>query len=95
MLSVGLRELKNRLAEYIRRVRSGEHVLITDRGAVVAELRPPGQGVDTSHPGLIALAHSGQATLGGDNDPTLYPTLPSLAPDGTAARLIARERAEK
>jgi len=44
--SVGLRDLKNRLSEYVREVRSGEAVLVTDRGEVVAELIPPGQGAD-------------------------------------------------
>ena len=42
MKTVGLRELKNRLAAYIREVRAGEGVLVTDRGEVVAELVPPG-----------------------------------------------------
>lgn len=46
MKSVGLRELKNRLSEYVREVRSGEAVLVTDRGEVVAELIAPGQGND-------------------------------------------------
>jgi len=31
-------ELKNRLSEYVRMVRSGAHVQVTDRGQVVAEL---------------------------------------------------------
>jgi prevent-host-death family protein len=44
MKSVGVRELKNRLSEYLRDVRAGERVLVTDRGEVVAELAPPGQG---------------------------------------------------
>jgi prevent-host-death family protein len=38
MKSVGIRELKTRLSEYLRRVRSGETVLITDRGKVAAQL---------------------------------------------------------
>ena len=41
MSSVGIRELKNRLSEYVRRVRRGEEFLVTDRGRVVAELRQP------------------------------------------------------
>jgi prevent-host-death family protein len=41
MQQVGLRELKNRLSEYVRLVREGEHVQVTDRGQVVAELVPP------------------------------------------------------
>ena len=47
MKTVGLRELKNRLSEYIRQVRSGEGVLVTDRGQVVAELAPPDTHVPT------------------------------------------------
>jgi prevent-host-death family protein len=46
MRTVGLRELQNRLSEYVREVRSGESVLVTDRGEVVAELIPPGKGID-------------------------------------------------
>ncbi|MHB8382211.1 MAG: type II toxin-antitoxin system Phd/YefM family antitoxin [Candidatus Binataceae bacterium] len=38
--SVGVKQLKSRLSEYLRIVRSGETVLVTDRGEVVAELRP-------------------------------------------------------
>lgn len=41
MRVVGIKVLKNRLSEYIRLVRDGEVVLVTDRDRVVAELRPP------------------------------------------------------
>lgn len=37
---VGARELKTRLGTYLRRVRSGRTVLVTDRGEPIAELRP-------------------------------------------------------
>jgi len=37
---VGIRELKTRLGGYLRRVREGRTVVITDRGQPVAELRP-------------------------------------------------------
>jgi len=43
---VGTRELKNKLSEYIRRVKKGQTVVITERGAVVAELNPPRQTVE-------------------------------------------------
>ena len=39
--TMGVRELKNRLSEVVRAVKAGEHVLVTDRGTVVAELVPP------------------------------------------------------
>ena len=41
MRAVGIKSLKNRLSEYIRLVRAGETVLVTDRDQVVAELVPP------------------------------------------------------
>ena len=44
MRSVGLKVLKNRLAEYVRIAAAGEVVLVTDRDRVVAELRPPAEG---------------------------------------------------
>lgn len=42
MKTAGIRELKAHLSSYVRDVERGEVVLITDRGRVVAEIRPPG-----------------------------------------------------
>lgn len=97
MKSVGLRELKNRLSEYIREVRSGEAVLVTDRGEVVAELVPPGQRSDEKGvpAALVALARKGQVTLGLPNDPNVYPKLPRILKRHTAAELLDQERGEK
>ncbi len=39
---VGARELKVRLGTYLRRVRQGHRLVVTDRGQPVAELRPLG-----------------------------------------------------
>lgn len=41
VIAVGLKVLKNKLSEYVRRAAGGETVLITDRERVVAELVPP------------------------------------------------------
>lgn len=40
MTTVGLKVLKNKLSEYVRRAAAGETVLVTDRGRVVADLVP-------------------------------------------------------
>lgn len=40
--SVGARELKVRLGTYLRQVRQGRTLVVTDRGQPVAELRPIG-----------------------------------------------------
>ena len=44
MRVVGIKELKNKLSEYVRIAASGERVLVTDRDRVVAELAPPSYG---------------------------------------------------
>lgn len=95
MRAVGIRELKNRLSEYLRAVRGGERVLVTDRGRVVAELGPPGLAPqDVEYPGLLDLVRRGVARPGAANDASLYPPMPSLGPEGESARLLAEERDE-
>lgn len=96
--TVGVRELKNRLSEYIRQVRSGEAVLVTDRGHVVAELIAPGQGItDTSvPPGLLALARRNLVTIGARADGDLYPALPrSRRRKRTAGQFLQEERGDR
>jgi prevent-host-death family protein len=39
-MDVGIRELKNRLSEYVARVKAGDDITVTDRGRPVALLRP-------------------------------------------------------
>ena len=62
--SVGIRELRNKLSAYIRRVRNGETILVTDRGQVVAELRPAEPAYPegpTGSSGLMQGVREGQA----------------------------------
>jgi hypothetical protein len=71
-------------------------VLVTDRGEVVAELTPPGQGTtagDVPAP-LLALAKRGLATLGATGDATLYLALPRKR-KLTAAQLLDEERGSR
>lgn len=59
---VGARELKTRLGTYLRRVREGRTVLVTDRGEPIAELRPLPR--DTSVPAaLLRLSSKRAVTL--------------------------------
>jgi antitoxin (DNA-binding transcriptional repressor) of toxin-antitoxin stability system len=97
MRAVGIRELKDRLSAYLRLVRSGEVVLVTDRGEVVAELRPPGPAAQASDlpPKLLELARQGLVTLGPPNDPALYAPMPQVMPEGAALRLLEEERGNR
>jgi len=47
MQMVGSREFKNRLGRYLRAVRKGQTLLITDRGKPVARVSPPDQNRDS------------------------------------------------
>jgi len=95
MKQVGLRELKNRLSEYVRLVRAGERLQVTDRGQVIAELVPP---MPTAHDPAAALSDLERKGL--VRPPTVrgrpsYPRLRRLAPPGTAQRLLDEERGER
>lgn len=39
-ITVGTRELKNRLSEYLRRVKAGETIVVTERGRPVGQIVP-------------------------------------------------------
>ena len=52
---VGIRELKNGLSKYIDQVRTGEEIIVTDRGRPVAKLSP----LDASNDRLVELVASG------------------------------------
>ena len=70
MVSVGVCELKNRLSEYLRMVRRGEEVLVTDRGEPVAELRQTSIASHTAaYPELERRARAGKMRLGADSPP--------------------------
>jgi antitoxin (DNA-binding transcriptional repressor) of toxin-antitoxin stability system len=99
MKAVGVKQLKARLSEYLRLVRSGETVLITDRDEVVAELRPARRQQVTPvsvEEQLQALADAGEITR---------PSLPKGhwtwkvkglgLPPGTAARLLDEIRGDR
>jgi antitoxin (DNA-binding transcriptional repressor) of toxin-antitoxin stability system len=94
MKTVGVRELKNRLSAYLRLVKSGEEVLVTDRGEVIAELRQPSPRPTLPYPALLDAIRLGRARGGLANTPELYRPL-AAAPQATAARLLDEERAER
>jgi antitoxin (DNA-binding transcriptional repressor) of toxin-antitoxin stability system len=63
-VTIGTKDLKNNLSHYLRRVREGEVVRVTDRGKVIAELRavPPSEGDDQER--LSELEEAGVVTRG-------------------------------
>ena len=75
--TVGIRELKSKLSHYVRLVEAGEVVMVTDRGRVVAELRPPSTARAGIHPGLLEMERKGLIRLPTrPHDPSLYRRMP-------------------
>jgi prevent-host-death family protein len=48
MAVVGVKELKNRLTEYLRRTRQGDEIIVTDRGRPIAVIQPLNQAAQLS-----------------------------------------------
>lgn len=57
MRAAGIRELKNNLSRYLRRLKPGQVLAITDRGRVVAELRAPDTPAAAGAPVAQRYAH--------------------------------------
>jgi prevent-host-death family protein len=95
MESTGIRDLKNGLSRYIRRVERGERIAITAHGRVVAELVPPGTGSRRNRPSRFdALVATGviRPPLEAGNPFEQWPDI--RLPHGTAAALIDADRGE-
>lgn len=65
MSTVGIKELKNRLTQYLRRTKNGQEVVVTERGKPIALIKPI-QAVERTaslEARLASLAADGLVTL--------------------------------
>ena len=93
MTTVGARELKNRLGRYLRQVREGETILVTERGRPVAELRPlPPAAVDLDAR-LQELAAEGVVRLPKRPKPEHIRRLP--LPGGPLSKALVEDREDR
>lgn len=94
MTSAGIRELKDNLSRFIRRIEAGERIAITAHGRVVAELVPPGSktvGTPSRFDELVAAGVIRPPLEAGD--PTEgWPDI--QLPAGSAVELIDDDRGE-
>ena len=99
MKAVGVKQLKARLSEYLRLVKTGETILVTEREEVVAEVRPARRRAHATselEDVLDALAEAGDITRS---------ALPKRGwtwrakgiglPPGTALKLLDEIRADR
>jgi prevent-host-death family protein len=93
-METGIRELKDNLSRYIRRIEMGERIVVTAHGRIVAELVPPvadRKGRTSQFDRLVASGAITPPTESGDP----LEGCPEIRLDpGTAAALIDSDRGE-
>ena len=87
--TVGVRELKARLSEYLRQVKQGRTVGITDHGKPVGRLVPVGQSLEKK---LEAMRQAGQIEWSGKKLKPMKPVAKVKAGFSVADLLIEERR---
>lgn len=93
MIEVGIKELKNGLSGYLRRVKRGEHLRVTSRGEPIADLIPA-QPARDEDPQLLALEAAGRITLSRLPRPPRSPR-PSKTKRSASGYLLDEREAER
>jgi prevent-host-death family protein len=87
-------KLKASLSEYLRRVKAGEEVLVTERGRTIARLVPAGRG-DALPERLREMERQGLLRVGSGKLPRRFWDLPRPRdPRGLVVKAVLSEREE-
>jgi hypothetical protein len=89
---VGVKNLKNNLSAYLRQVKRGVRVLVTNRGEVIAEIGKPRKEYGDFPPLFEEWIRRGELRPG--RRPKKLPISPVRFPAGTAQRLLDLDRGE-
>ncbi len=87
-IHVGVRELKSRLSEYLRRVRTGQIIVITDRGQPVGRIVPAAQPLEAR---LQAMVEAGLVSWSGKKLGPISPVA-RVRGEGSVADLLVEDR---
>ena len=94
MQTVSITQLKNSLSAYLRDVKAGEEVLITDRGRPIARLAPVSSS-DSMEEHLDEMERKGLLRRGTGRLPDDFWDLPRPAdPEGLVRKAISLDRDE-
>ena len=85
---VGIRELKTQLSAYLRQVKAGGTVIITEHGKPIGRIVPLAQSTETK---LEALSQAGLIAWSGVRLPPLAPVAQAQS-DQTVADLLLEDR---
>lgn len=94
MKTATVSKLKASLSEYLRQVKAGEEVLVTERGRPIAKLTPAASS-DTLPEHLVAMVKQGLIKLGSGKLPKGFWELSRPKdPQGLVVKAVLREREE-
>lgn len=93
---MGIRQLKNQLSRYLRQLKPGQSIAITDRGRVVAELRVPLPEASFGDRSADLIAAGVMRAAQEEGDPLAdWPTRQQVnLPPGTVRELIDEDRGD-
>lgn len=93
-METGVRDLKDNLSRYLRRIEAGERIAVTAHGRIVAELVPPTQVSRGGRHRYDELISAGTMTAAVEDGDPLENWPAIRLPRGTAATLIDADRGE-
>jgi antitoxin (DNA-binding transcriptional repressor) of toxin-antitoxin stability system len=91
--TAGIKELKNKLSAYLREVRLGSVILVSDHGVIVAEIKSPSAEItrEMNVTELDELSRAGLVTLPSADKGPLAPS-PVCLPRGTSQAILDADR---
>jgi len=87
-MRVGTRELKNKLSEYMRRVKSGETITVTEHGKTIGQIVPVKPTVEKR---MLAMVAAGLAEWDGKKLPPYQPKAVNKG-NGLVSDLVIEDR---
>lgn len=93
-MEVSVRELKNRLSEYLRRTQAGEEIIIASRGRPVGRLMPPSAMTRTSDDEAVARLKALPGIRPGNGKRIRGSDRPVPVPSGTSEEVVNWVRGE-
>ena len=87
-MTVGVRELKSRLSEYLRQVKAGRTIVITEHGKTVGRIVPAHQSLEEK---MQALVKAGLAEWSGKRLPPMKPVA-RVRGHKTVAEMLIEDR---
>jgi prevent-host-death family protein len=87
-MQVGVRELKTRLSQYLRQVKAGQTVIVTERGQPIGRIVPVAQPLETR---LEAMAQAGLILWSGKKLEPM-PPVARVRKNRTVAALLVEDR---